>query len=158
MRGWQAAFEKTLLPHLPGAEFADMYAQTLTYGLFAAKMTVVTAQDLRRDTAAALLPETNPFLKRLFYHLAGPEVPATVSWVIDDMLALLNAADLEAVLADFGKGSLEKDSVVHFYETFLAAYAPEKRKVRGVYYTPAPVVSYIVRALDHLLKERFGRP
>ncbi len=158
MRGWQAAFEKTLLPHLPGAEFADMYAQTLTYGLFAAKMTVVTAQDLRRDTAAALLPETNPFLKRLFYHLAGPEVPATVSWVIDDMLALLNAADLEAVLADFGKGSLEKDSVVHFYETFLAAYAPEKRKVRGVYYTPEPVVSYIVRALDHLLKERFGRP
>jgi hypothetical protein len=158
LRGWQAGFEKTLLPHLPAGEFADMYAQTLTYGLFAAKVTVGTAQDLRRDTAAALLPETNPFLKRLFYHLAGPEVPPTVSWVIDDMVALLNAADLEAVLADFGKGSLEKDPVVHFYETFLAAYDPERRKVRGVYYTPEPVVSYIVRAIDHLLKENFGRP
>jgi len=158
LKGWQAAFEKTLLPHLPAAEFADMYAQTLTYGLFAAKVTVGAAQDLRRDTAAALLPETNPFLKRLFYHLAGPEVPTTVSWVIDDMLALLNAANLSAVLADFGKGSLEKDPVVHFYETFLAAYDPERRKSRGVYYTPEPVVSYIVRAIDYLLKERFGRP
>jgi hypothetical protein len=158
LTGWRAAFEKTLLPHLPAAEFADMYAQTLTYGLFAAKVTVGTGQDLRRDTAAGLLPETNPFLKKLFYHLAGPEVPATVSWAIDDMVALLNAADLEAVLADFGKGSIEKDPVVHFYETFLAAYDPERRKVRGVYYTPEPVVSYIVRAIDGLLKERFGRP
>jgi predicted helicase len=74
------------------------------------------------------------------------------------MVSLLNAADLEAVMADFGRGSLEKDPVVHFYETFLAAYDPEKRKVRGVYYTPEPVVSYIVRAIDHLLKDRFGRP
>ena len=87
---------------------------------------------MRRDTAAGLLPETNPFLKRLFYHLAGPEVPPTVSWVVDDMVALLNSADLEAVMSDFGRGSLEKDPVVHFYETFLAAYDPEKRKVRGV--------------------------
>jgi len=158
LTGWRAAFEKTLLPHLPSAEFADMYAQTLTYGLFAAKVTVGTGQDLRRDTAAGLLPETNPFLKKLFYHLAGPEVPPTVSWAIDDMVALLNAADLEAVLADFGKGSIEKDPVVHFHETFLAAYDPERRKVRGVYYTPEPIVSYIVRAIDGLLKERFGRP
>ena len=158
LKGWLAAFEKTLVPNLSPEQFADMYAQTLTYGLFAAKVTVGTGQELRRDTAAGLLPETNPFLKRLFYHLAGPEVPITVSWVVDDMVALLNAADLEAVMSDFGRGSLEKDPVVHFYETFLAAYDPEKRKVRGVYYTPEPVVSYIVRAIDHLLKDRFGRP
>lgn len=158
LKGWLAAFEKTLVPNLSPEEFSDMYAQTLTYGLFAAKVSMGTGQDLRRDTAAGLLPETNPFLKRLFYHLAGPEVPPTVSWVVDDMVALLNAADMEAVMADFGRGSLEKDPVVHFYETFLAAYDPEKRKVRGVYYTPEPVVSYIVRAIDHLLKERFGRP
>jgi hypothetical protein len=158
LKGLMDAFEKTLLPALTVEEFTDMYAQTLTYGLFAAKVTMGAGQDLRRDTAAGLLPETNPFLKKLFYHLAGPEVPATVSWVIDDMVALLNAADLEAVLADFGKGSLEKDPVVHFYETFLTAYDPEKRKLRGVYYTPEPVVSYIVRAIDYLLKERFGRP
>ncbi len=158
LKGWLAAFEKTLVPNLSPEQFSDMYAQTLTYGLFAARVSIGTGQDLRRDTAAGLLPETNPFLKRLFYHLAGPEVPPTVSWVVDDMVALLNSADLEAVMADFGRGSLEKDPVVHFYETFLAAYDPEKRKVRGVYYTPEPVVSYIVRAIDHLLKERFGRP
>ena len=158
LKGWLAAFEKTLVPNLSPEQFADMYAQTLTYGLFAAKVTVEAGQDLRRDTAAGLLPETNPFLKRLFYHLAGPEVPPTVSWVVDDMVSLLNAADMEAVMSDFGRGSLEKDPVVHFYETFLAAYDPEKRKVRGVYYTPEPVVSYIVRAIDHLLKDRFGRP
>ena len=158
LKGWQAAFEKTLVPNLSPEQFADMYAQTLTYGLFAARVTVGAGQDLRRDTAAGLLPETNPFLKRLFYHLAGPEVPPTVSWVVDDMVSLLNAADLGAVMSDFGRGSLEKDPVVHFYETFLAAYDPEKRKVRGVYYTPEPVVSYIVRAIDYLLKERFNRP
>ena len=158
LKGWLEAFEKTLVPNLSHEDFADMYAQTLTYGLFAARVSRGTGQDLRRDTAAGLLPETNPFLKRLFYHLAGPEVPTTVSWVVDDMVSLLNSADLEAVMADFGRGSLEKDPVVHFYETFLAAYDPEKRKVRGVYYTPEPVVSYIVRAIDYLLKERFGRP
>lgn len=158
LKGWLAAFEKTLVPNLSPEQFSDMYAQTLTYGLFAAKVSVGTGQDLRRDTAAGLLPETNPFLKRLFYHLAGPEVPPTVSWVVDDMVALLNSADMEAVMSDFGRGSLQKDPVVHFYETFLAAYDPEKRKVRGVYYTPEPVVSYIVRAIDHLLKDRFGRP
>jgi hypothetical protein len=158
LKGWLAAFEKTLVPNLSPEQFADMYSQTLTYGLFAARVSVGAGQDLRRDTAAGLLPETNPFLKRLFYHLAGPEVPPTVSWVVDDMVSLLNAADLEAVMSDFGRGSLEKDPVVHFYETFLAAYDPEKRKVRGVYYTPEPVVSYIVRAIDYLLKERFNRP
>jgi hypothetical protein len=157
LKGWFAAFE-TLVPNLSPEQFADMYAQTLTYGLFAAKVSVGAGQDLRRDTAAGLLPETNPFLKKLFYHLAGPDFPDTVSWVVDDMVSLLNAADMEAVMSDFGRGSLEKDPVVHFYETFLAAYDPEKRKVRGVYYTPEPVVSYIVRAIDHLLKDRFGRP
>jgi predicted helicase len=121
-------------------------------------VSVEPGQEFKRETAALMLPETNPFLKRLFHHLTGPEVPPTVSWVIDDMVSLLNAADLEAVMADFGRGSLEKDPVVHFYETFLAAYDPKKRKVRGVYYTPEPVVSYIVRAIDHLLKDRFGRP
>lgn len=157
LTGWLAAFEQTLLPHLSAAEFADMYAQTLAYGLFAARVTVGAGRDVGRDTAARLLPETNPLLKRLFYHLAGPDVPRTVSWVIDDMVALLNATDLEAVLTDFGRGSIEKDPVVHFYETFLAAYDPEKRKIRGVYYTPEPVVSYIVRAIDHVLQERFHR-
>ena len=74
LKGLMDAFEQTLLPALTMEEFADMYAQTLTYGLFAAKV-ARGGVDLRRETAAELLPETNPFLKKLFYHLAGPEVP-----------------------------------------------------------------------------------
>jgi hypothetical protein len=158
LKGWLAEFEENLIKNLTPGDFADMYTQTLAYGLFAAKVTLGAAKELTRETAAGLIPETNPFLKKLFYHLAGPEVPDTVDWVIDDLIALLNKTDWEAVLKDFGKGSLERDPVVHFYETFLAHYAPEKRERRGVYYTPEPVVSYIVRAIDYLLKESFGRP
>lgn len=131
LKGLMDAFEKTLLPALTIAEFADMYAQTLTYGLFAAKVAMGSGVDLRRDTAAGLLPETNPFLKKLFYHLAGPEVPPTVSWVIDDMLALLNAADLSAVLADFGKGSLLKDPVVHFMKPSWLPMTRKKENPEG---------------------------
>ncbi|MFH1596716.1 MAG: N-6 DNA methylase, partial [Pseudomonadota bacterium] len=157
LKGWLAEFEENLIKNITPLDFADMYAQTLTYGLFAAKVTVGTAQNLTPETAASLLPETNPFLKKLFYHLAGPEVPPSVSWVINDLIAALNNTAWEEVLKDFGKGSLERDPVVHFYETFLAHYAPEKRERRGVYYTPEPVVSFIVRAIDYLLRERFGR-
>lgn len=158
LKYWLAQFEQTLIKNLLPEDFADMYAQTMSYGLFAAKVTVGTSQELTKDTAYRLIPETNPFLKNLFYHLAGPEVPETVKWVIDDLVSLLNKTEWDEVLKDFGKGSLEKDPVVHFYETFLKHYNPEKREKRGVYYTPEPVVSYIVRAIDYLLKDRFGRP
>jgi len=79
LKGWLAAFERTLVSNLSPEQFSDMYAQTLTYGLFAARVTVGSGQDLRRDTADGLLPETNPFPKRLFYHLSVPEVPLTAS-------------------------------------------------------------------------------
>lgn len=113
LKGLMDAFEKTLLPALRVEEFTDMYAQTLTYGLFAAKVAGGAGAPLSRGTAAEFLPPTNPFLRKLFWHLAGPDIPEQVSWVIDDLIRLLNAVDLEAVLADFGKGCLEKDPVVH---------------------------------------------
>jgi predicted helicase len=75
---------------------------------------------------------------------------------VDDLAQLLADTDIEAVLADFGKRTARQDPVVHFYETFLAAYDPKLRESRGVYYTPEPVVSYIVRSVDYLLKTRFG--
>ena len=77
---------------------------------------------------------------------------------MEDIVALLNHADMHEILKDFGKGKGKSDPVVHFYETFLAAYDPKLREVRGVYYTPEPVVSYIVRSVDYLLKEKFKRP
>ncbi len=152
------AFRETLIPFLTPAEFADMYAQTITYGLFAARVRVPTGQDFTREKAAWNLPRTNPFLRRLFNQIAGPGLDDRIAWLVDDLAHLLARADMAEILRDFGRRTQQEDPVVHFYETFLRAYDPQTRKARGVYYTPEPVVSYIVRSLDHLVKTRFNRP
>ena len=79
-----------------------------------------------------------------------------IAWVVDDVVALLRNATMDSVLRDFARKKGRRDPVVHFYETFLAEYDPKLRKSRGVYYTPDAVVSYIVRSVDWLLKEKFG--
>ena len=81
-----------------------------------------------------------------------------IAWLVDDLAQVLAQADMAAVLKNFGKHSGKEDPVVHFYETFLKAYDPRVREMRGVYYTPEPVVSYIVRSIDYLLKTRFDKP
>ena len=97
-------------------------------------------------------------------------MPEPIAQAVDDIVDVLKQTDVAEVLSDFGRRSShlpgnfrhertgKEDPVVHFYETFLAAYDPKMRGVRGVYYTPEPVVSYIVRSIDHLLKTRFDRP
>lgn len=155
---WLAAFREVLIPELGEAPFADMFAQTLAYGLFAARVHTPPGKDFSREMAAFSLPKTNPFLRKLFSEIAGVDMPETIAWAVDDIVQLLRHADLAEILRDFGKGQGKEDPVVHFYETFLAAYDPKLREVRGVYYTPEPVVGYIVRSVDHLLKTRFQRP
>jgi predicted helicase len=153
-----AAFRDNLIPDLSPEYFADMYAQTITYGLFAARCTAPDSKDFTRQNAAYLLPKTNPFLRKLFNTIAGPELDERIAWLVDDLAQILAQADMGAVLKNFGKHSGKEDPVVHFYETFLTAYDPKVREMRGVYYTPEPVVSYIVRSIDHLLKARFEKP
>ncbi len=155
---WIAAFRETLIPDLEEKQFADMFAQTLAYGLFAARVHTPVNKAFSREMAAYNLPKTNPFLRKLFSEIAGVDMPETIDWAVDDLVELLNHADMAAVLKDFGKGKGKSDPVVHFYETFLAAYDPKMREVRGVFYTPEPAVSYLVRSVDHLLKTRFQRP
>jgi predicted helicase len=150
------AFRETLIPDLTPVQFADMYAQTIAYGLFAARVRVTNGHTFTREKAAWNLPKTNPFLRRLFHEIAGPSLDERVAWLVDDLAHLLARADMAEILRDFGKRTRQEDPVVHFYETFLAAYDPEMRQTRGVYYTPEPVVSYIVRSLDHLIKTRFN--
>jgi len=152
------AFKDNLIPDISAEQFADMYAQTIAYGLFAARCNQVTGTGFTRQKAAYLLPKTNPFLRKLFNHVAGPELDERIAWLVDDLAQLLAQADMEAVLKGFGKRTAREDPVLHFYETFLTAYDPKMREMRGVYYTPEPVVSYIVRSIDHLLKTRFNRP
>lgn len=158
LHNWLAAFHETLIPDLDAKQFADMFAQTLAYGLFAARVHAPPGKPFSRELAAFNLPKTNPFLRKLFAEIAGVDMPDSIAWAVDDIVELLKHADMAEILTDFGKGKGKEDPVVHFYETFLAAYDPRLREVRGVYYTPEPVVSYIVRSIDHLLKSRFNRP
>jgi predicted helicase len=153
-----AAFRDTLIPDLGVEQFADMYAQTMTYGLFAARVRAPGGEQFTREQAGWNLPPTNPFLRKLFNEIAGPDLPKEIAWAVDDLAHLLARADMSEVLRDFGKATKQEDPIVHFYETFLAHYNPQMRQRRGVYYTPEPVVSYIVRSIDHLLKTRFDRP
>ncbi len=163
LKGLREALAKVLIPDIAQetktSEFADMFAQTLAYGLFAACCNHPTGKPFVRLGAAGEIPKTNPFLRHLFETITGPDLDdEPYASVVDDLVQLLDDADIHAVLADFGKRSRKQDPVVHFYETFLAEYDPALREARGVYYTPEPVVGYIVRSVDRLLKNRFGCP
>jgi predicted helicase len=147
-------FRKVLLHDLTAEQFGDMYAQTICYGLFAARCNS-TGTHFTRTHAAYDLPKTNPFLRTLFAHIAGPELDERIVWAVDNLAELLNRADISTILKDFGHHTRQEDPVVHFYETFLGAYDQKMREARGVYYTPEPVVSYIVRSVDAILKKDF---
>ena len=167
LRDWRDAFAATLLPELaPHAdsakeaeavrEFADMFAQTLTYGLFSARATSGTSK-FTREMARKLIPRTNPFLRTFFEQITGSALDdEPFAGVVEDLIQTLDHADMARVMEDFGKHGRRRDPVVHFYETFLQAYDPKLRELRGVYYTPEPVVNYIVQSVDRLLKDKFA--
>ncbi|MBE7472769.1 MAG: DNA methyltransferase [Anaerolineales bacterium] len=163
LQGWREAFAKVLIADLSLPErtpdFADMFAQTLAYGLFTARVMDPTPVTFTRQKAQYLIPKSNPFLRDFFIQISGPQLDdEPFASFVDDLVNLLAHTDMAAVLADFGRRTRQEDPVVHFYETFLAAYDPRLREARGVYYTPEPVVSYIVRSVDALLKSRFDCP
>ncbi|HEW97987.1 MAG TPA: DNA methyltransferase [Beggiatoa sp.] len=150
-----ASFRKVLMNSLTVEQFADMYAQTVCYGLFAAKCNASLTEPFSRIHAGHYLPKTNPFLRNLFSQIVGVDLDERLVWVVEHLVTVLNHADIGAILVDFGKRTRQEDPVVHFYETFLQHYDPSMREMRGVYYTPEPVVSYIVRSVDLLLKQQF---
>lgn len=139
-------------------QFADLYAQTLTYGLFAAVCNHHErgSGDFSLRDAAREIPKTNPLLRQLFNSITGLDFDEEpYAGFVHEIVAVLNHANIREILADFGQSAVRQDPVLHFYETFLATYDPALRESRGVYYTPEPVVSYIVRSIDELLKSRF---
>lgn len=150
-------FRRALLPNLQENEFSDLYAQTIAYGLFTARCYHRKSGFTRRE-AAHCVPKTNPFLRETFDRIAGINLDERIAWIVDDLAELLNRVNINSILQDFGKRTRQEDPVVHFYETFLAAYDPKLRETRGVYYTPEPVVSYIVRSVDKILQEDFNLP
>ena len=156
--GMFSAFKELLIATLTPTDFADMYAQTLAYGLFAARCTLPNATNFSRHTAAEALPRSNPFLKQLFHHVASPTLETNVTYILDDIAMLLRNVRTEMLRTAFAARNHLEDPVIHFYETFLAEYDPQRRVDRGVYYTPPQVISYIVRSVDSLLKTELNRP
>jgi hypothetical protein len=157
-----ATFRTALVHDLDADGFADMYAQTIAYGLLSARIA-----DPSRKSAddLALHMRTSPFLRELmetFLKVGGRRGRSGDPGLDFDELGvgevkeLLDAADMEAVIRDFGDRNRQEDPVMHFFEGFLQAYDKAIRKDRGVFYTPQPVVSYIVRSVHELLQSEFG--
>jgi len=152
------AFKKILIHDMDESTFADIYAQTIAYGLFAARLNDETPEDFSRQEALNLVPKSNPFLKKLFGYIAGFELDDRLVWIVDALAEVFGACDLNKILKNFGKSTQMRDPMIHFYETFLKEYDKKLRKSKGVYYTPEPVVNFIVRAVDDILKTEFNLP
>jgi predicted helicase len=151
-------FQDLLLPDLDNDTFADMYAQTIAYGLFTARVGHAQnpGQDLfSRKTASHFISNKIPFLQGLFNTVIETDFISKIHWTIEDLVELFIKVDMGSVLERFGQETRRQDPVVHFYETFLAAYESSLRKNRGVYYTPEPVVSFIVQAVNDILDKDF---
>jgi hypothetical protein len=156
LSGFFEAFQAYLIGTLTPEDFADLFAQTIAYGLFAARTRA--GNGFSRRAAFDNIPHTIGVLRDLFRFISLGDLPEQLAWCVDDIAEVLAVADAPGILDRYyreGKGS---DPIVHFYETFLAQYDPAERERRGVYYTPEPVVSYIVRSLHGLLKTEFKKP
>lgn len=149
------AFKNILIHDITPKGFADVYAQTIAYGMFAARLHDPDLDTFSRQEAAELIPKSNPFLRRLFGYIAGPDIDDRIKWIVDNLAEIFLACDVEEILKNYGKSTQMEDPIIHFYETFLSEYDSALRKSRGVWYTPAPVVNFIVRAVDDILKTEF---
>ncbi len=150
------AFKTYLIGNLSSQDFADLYSQTITYGLFAARTRAENG--FNRKLAYDYIPRTIGILRDIFRFISLGDLPRQMEWILDDISEILAVTDVKQLLHHYfheGKGA---DPIIHFYETFLAEYDPDTRERRGVYYTPDPVVSYIIRSIHELLKDVFQRP
>jgi predicted helicase len=152
------AFKEILIHDITPKGFADVYAQTIAYGMFAARLHDPTLPTFSRQEAAELIPKSNPFLRKLFGYIAGPDIDDRIKWIVDSLVEIFLATNVEDILKNYGKATKMEDPIIHFYETLLSEYDHKLRKARGVWYTPAPVVNFIVRAVDDILKTEFGLP
>lgn len=146
-----------LVHDLNAPKFADMYAQTLVYGLFVARYSDDSLEDFTRYEARDLVPESNPFLRVFFDHIAGQAFEKDLAYIVNEFCEILALADIKLLL-NTGVAAQDiafKDPVIHFYEDFLAQYDPELRKKLGAYYTPLPIANYLISQVDEILKSHF---
>ena len=150
------SFQQMLIHDIDNKSFADIYSQTIAYGMFAARYHDPTLPTFSREEAASLIPKSNPFLRKLFQDIAGYDLDNRLVWIVEELVSIFLASDVAQIMKNFGRSTKQEDPVVHFYETFLGEYNPALRKARGVWYTPQPVVNFIVRAVDDILKTEFN--
>ena len=155
LQGQLDAFRKVLINDLTPQGFADIYAQTVAYGMFAARLHDNTPDNFSRQEAANLIPKTNPFLRNIFQQIAGYDLDERIAWIVDDLINVFLATDVQKVTKNYSQKGIHRDPMIHFYEDFLKAYNPSLRKLKGVWYTPQPVVQFIVRAVDEILQRDF---
>ena len=155
LKDQMTAFKQILIHDITPKGFADVYAQTIAYGMFAARLHDTSLNDFSRQEAAELIPKSNPFLRKLFGYISGPDIDDRIKWIVDSLADIFLATNVEEILKNYGKATKMEDPIIHFYETFLSEYDPKLRKARGVWYTPQPVVNFIVRAVDDILKTEF---
>ncbi len=152
--GFYEAFKKYLIGTLTERQFADLYAQTITYGLFAARMRA--NGDFNRRMAYDYIPHTIGILRDVFEFISLGEPPSSLQIIVEDISEILYVTDVNNLLREYYQTGKGRDPIIHFYETFLATYDPKIRERRGVYYTPEAVVGYIVRSIHSILKTHFG--
>src|SRR3989344_3201079 len=155
-------FKKLLVHDLTTDAFADMYAQTLVYGLFVARYHDETRKDFSRQEARDLIPKSNPLLLHFFDHIVGPNFDKRLEYIVNELCEVFSHADVQELMKEYfkddlwGKTQRGPDPVIHFYEDFLKESDPDLRKKMGAYYTPLPIVQFIVRSVDYLLEKEFS--
>lgn len=155
LREQYAAFKRILIHDLTEEDFADIYAQTIAYGLFSARLHDTTLEDFSRQEAIFLVPKTNPFLRQLFSYITGPDLDERIVWIVDELANVFQACNIKEILRNFGLYTQKIDPMIHFYATFLKEYNPKLRKKRGVYYTPQPIVNFIIKSVDKTIIKEF---
>jgi predicted helicase len=155
--GFYEAFKKYLIGTITEKQFADLYAQTITYGLFAARTRVPKGRnEFNRRLAFDYIPHTIGILRDVFRFISIEDPPKSLQIIVEDIVEILHVTNVNKILHEYGRTGKGRDPIIHFYETFLATYDPEIRERRGVYYTPEAVVGYIVRSIHAILKSHFG--
>ena len=149
------AIKKMLVHDLTIDTFSDMYAQTLVYGLFVARYYDDSPDTFSRQESRDLVPASNPFLQHFFDHIAGPNFDKRLSYIVDELCLVFQHADTKKLIEEYMG---DADPVIHFYEDFLKEYDPALRKKMGAYYTPLPVVKFIIRSVDYILQKEFNLP
>ena len=156
------AIKKQLVHDLTQDSFADMYAQTLVYGLFVARYHDETPENFSRQKARDLVPASNPLLRHFFDHIVGPDFDKRLEYIVNELCLVFSHANVPELMKQYFQNDLwgetqeGPDPVIHFYEDFLKEYDPVLRKKLGAFYTPLPVVRFIVRSVDYLLEKDFG--